>query len=74
MYKPQNPPSPTDHRWVGIASAATYAGVSTKTVRRWISSGNIAGYRVGPRLIRVDLAEVERMMRPIPTIDGAAVA
>lgn len=67
-------PSPTTPSYVSLADAAELAGVCTKTVRRWISSGNIAGYRVGPRLIRVDLAEVERMMRPIPTIDGAAVA
>jgi hypothetical protein len=33
--------------------------VDTKTVRRWIASGLVPGYRVGERLIKLDLNEVE---------------
>ncbi len=54
-------------RLASISVAADYAAVSTKTIRRWISSGRVAGYRAGPRLIRVDLAELDAMLRPIPT-------
>jgi excisionase family DNA binding protein len=49
-----------------VNAAAEYVGVHPKTVRRWISTGQLAGYRAGPRLIRVDLDEVEAMLsRPI---------
>ena len=54
------------HRLESISSAAEYVGVSTKTIRRWIAAGHITGYRTGPRLIRVDAAELDAMLRPIP--------
>jgi excisionase family DNA binding protein len=48
-----------------LTNAADFAGVSTKTIRRWISDGRITGYRMGPRLIRVDLDELAAMLQPI---------
>ena len=60
------------HEPTSIAAAAEYAGVSPKTIRRYIAAGRLAAYRVGPRLIRVDLAEVEAMLRPIPAAGHAA--
>lgn len=48
-----------------LNNAADFAGVSTKTIRRWISDGRITGYRMGPRLIRVDLDELAAMLQPI---------
>ena len=42
-----------------------------QTVRRWIASGRITAYRVEPRLIRVDLDEVEaKIIHPVPTVNG----
>lgn len=55
---------------VPISAAAQYAGVSTRTLRRYISAGRLTGYRVGPRLIRVDADELARLLRPIPTAGG----
>jgi excisionase family DNA binding protein len=57
-------------RLVGLAVAAEYADVSTRTLRRYISHGRLTGYRVGPRLIKVDLNELDAMARPIPTARG----
>jgi excisionase family DNA binding protein len=48
-----------------LNNAADFAGVSTKTIRRWIADGRITGYRMGPRLIRVDLDELAAMLQPI---------
>lgn len=42
-------------------------GVSEKTLRRYIAQGKLTGYRFGTRLIRVDLDEVEALLKPIPT-------
>ena len=54
-------------RLTPISSAAQYADCSTKTIRRFIAAGKLTGYRFGSRLIRVDLDEVDDLMRPIPT-------
>ena len=61
-------PSPASGRhYESVGEAAARVGVSTKTVRRWISSGQLAGYRVGPRLLRIDPDDVDRMLTLIPT-------
>lgn len=41
--------------------------VDYKTVRRWIASGLIHGYRMGDRLIKVDLNEVDaQVVQEVP--------
>ena len=57
---------------VPIPAAAGHTGVSTKTIRRYIAAGRLTGYRVGPRMIRVDLAEVDALLHRIPTVSGDA--
>jgi excisionase family DNA binding protein len=42
-------------------------GVSERTLRRYIAQGKLTGYRFGPRIIRVDLDEVDALLTPIPT-------
>ncbi len=53
-----------------IAQAAERAGVSTDTIRRRISDGTLSAYRLGPRLIRIEAASLDAMLRPIPTAAG----
>ena len=53
------------HRVIGVAEAAEAADVSPRTIRRYIASGRLTAYRVGPRLIKIDVAEVEALKRPI---------
>ena len=50
-----------------VQDGAARASVSTKTIRRWIARGELNGYRMGPRLVRIDAAELDGMLRPIPT-------
>jgi len=51
-----------------LASEAERLGVSTKTLRRRIAEGRLTGYRLsGSRLIRLDPAEVDALLRPIPS-------
>jgi len=59
-------------KYVPIAAGAVHAGVSQKTIRRRIADGTLTGYRMGPRLIRVDLNELDALLRPIPTAGDAA--
>ncbi len=56
-------------RLTTILGAASYAGVSQKTIRRRIADGSLNGYRIGPRLIRVDLDELDRLLELIPVTE-----
>ncbi|WP_432793974.1 helix-turn-helix transcriptional regulator [Rhodococcus ruber] len=64
------PASKSQRRLVSVPQAAEYAGVCSKTIRRRISDGTITGYRFGPRLIRVDLDEIDAVLRPLATAGG----
>jgi excisionase family DNA binding protein len=55
----------TNRRLVSLASAASRAAVSTRTIRRRIEDGSLTGYRFGPRVLRVDLDEVDNLFRPV---------
>lgn len=59
------PENKSVRRLASIAGAAEYAGVCPKTIRRWIASGRLDAYRVGPRLIKVDLDSVDALFRPV---------
>jgi hypothetical protein len=49
--------------------AAEHYDVSRQTVRRWNARGKIHAYRVEPRLIRVDLDEIEaEIIHTVPTV------
>lgn len=65
--------TPSARRRLGsIADAAEFAGVNPKTIRRRIADGTLNGYRLGPRLIRVDLDELDASLHPIATAGGAS--
>jgi excisionase family DNA binding protein len=54
-------------RYARLAEAAESYGMSVKTLRRYITEGRITGYRAGPKLIKVDLDELDAVLiRPIP--------
>ena len=62
------PESPSGRRLVSLAKAAEYLDTSPRTVRRAISSGRLTGYRFGPRTLRVDLNEVDAVIRRVPAL------
>lgn len=45
--------------------AAVEVGVTRRTIDRWIRSGHLKAYRVGPKLIRIPAAELDRLRREI---------
>lgn len=59
-------------RYATLSEAAQYAHVHPKTLRRRIAAGELTGYRMGSRLIRVDLDELDASLRPIPNAKTAA--
>ena len=64
--KPQRQPR------MSVAEAADYHRCSERTIRRAIRDGRLRAYRVGPRLIRIDPADLDRMARLIPAADNGA--
>jgi excisionase family DNA binding protein len=52
-------------RLVGIAAAADYAGLHHQTLRAWIRQGRITGYRFGPKLLKIDLDELDALAAPV---------
>lgn len=56
---------------ISIADAADRLSCGTRTIRGWIAEGRLTAYRVGPRLIRIDVAELDRLLRPIPNATAA---
>jgi len=54
-------------RFASVAQAGLTYNVNSRTVRRCIADGLITGYRVGGRLVKVDLDEIdERVVKVIP--------
>jgi hypothetical protein len=65
-----NPPPRASRRQnASIIDAAARVGASTKIIRRWIASGHVAGYRMRPRLLRLDPVSSTRSLLASP---GAA--
>ncbi len=57
----------TGRRYESLAEAAERTGLSTRTLRRRIAEGSLRAYRVGPRILRLDPVEVDRLMVPVQT-------
>jgi excisionase family DNA binding protein len=53
-------------RGLTVAEAAEHYNCSERTIRRRIADGTLRAWRVGPKLIRLDPADLERMARRIP--------
>jgi excisionase family DNA binding protein len=51
-------------RYVKPIEAAKYLGVTDRTIRQMIADGRLTAYRNGPKLVRLDLNEIDAAMRP----------
>lgn len=63
-------PADRTQKRLSVAQSAARLGVSPWTIRRRIADGSLTAYRVGPKLIRVDVAELDALLRPIPAAGG----
>ncbi len=50
-----------------IRQAADTLNCHPNTVRRWIASGRLPAYRVGPKLLRVRAEDIAALARPLVT-------
>jgi excisionase family DNA binding protein len=58
-------PAQPARAYVGIPEAAVYLDVATKTIRRYITDGTLPAYRLGNRVIKVKIADLESVLTPI---------
>jgi excisionase family DNA binding protein len=56
---------------INLSRAAEQYDISVKTLRRRIADGSLPAYRVGPRLVRIDPADLDKLERRIPTAGAA---
>ena len=58
---------------ISLQAAASRLSVDKRTIRRRIADGVLPAYTVaGTRTVRVRESDVEALLQPIPTVDGAA--
>lgn len=58
---------PARRQFESLSDASERTGMSTYTLRRRIAEGRLPAYRSGPRIIRVDPDDVDRLLTRIPT-------
>jgi len=54
--------------YLTVAEAAKRLQVSHPTVWRWIRSGKLPAYRVGPKTIRINEADLARLVQPVSSL------
>lgn len=55
--------------YLTVDEAAEFAGVSTRTIRRWISAGVLPAKRMGPHFVRIGINDLRSVFVDIePTV------
>lgn len=52
-------------RLISLKTAANLVDVDAKTIRNWIASGQIRGFRINGHLLRVNHAELLALVQPV---------
>lgn len=63
---------PAKTTYITLCDAAEMLSVDVKTVRKRIAQGELNGYRLGGRVIRVAQDEVLALLKPIPSANTRA--
>jgi excisionase family DNA binding protein len=61
MTKTANPRGRHRPQLISVTEAAARLDISTRTLRRYIAAGRLTAYRIGPRLIKIDAAELDQL-------------
>tara|TARA_R110001606_G_scaffold102772_4_gene225279 strand:- start:1813 stop:2034 length:222 start_codon:yes stop_codon:yes gene_type:complete len=53
-----------------LKQAADALDVSLNTVRNWVKDGTLKGYRLGPRLLRVMVSDLNALVSPLDNLEA----
>ena len=53
--------------FISLGKAAEMLSISVRTLRRRIASGELPAFRSGRRIIRIRVADVEKLLRRVPS-------
>lgn len=60
-------------KYLSINDAAEELGVTERTIRNYIARGSLPASRIrGSRIVRIDRADLDSLLQPIPAAGGAA--
>jgi excisionase family DNA binding protein len=62
--------APARKQLISVEQAAAYLGLNIRSIRRYIADGRLPAYRVAGTSIRVDQADVDALIRPVPAAAG----
>jgi excisionase family DNA binding protein len=51
-----------EQAYIGVPEAATYLGVAEKTIRRFIRDDKLPAYRLGNRVIKIKIDDLETVL------------
>jgi excisionase family DNA binding protein len=60
-YNRRHPRKEMQRAYVGVAEAAVYLDVTEKTVRKMIARGELAAYRLNPRIIKIRIDDLDAL-------------
>lgn len=55
---------------ISLKTAAALIDVDPKTIRNWVARGDLSGFRVNGRLLRVERDELLALIRPSALAEG----
>jgi excisionase family DNA binding protein len=58
-------PAAPPERKLTVAESAGRVPCSQRTIRNWIAAGLLPAERIGPRMIRVDPRDLDRLVHPV---------
>lgn len=53
---------------LSLTEAAEHFNLAPRTIRRYIAQGKLPAYRVGPKVLRIRLEDLENLMHAVPTV------
>lgn len=59
--------TPPAQKYVTLKDSAEYLGVTERTIRNFIARGDLPAYRIGNRALRIDRADLDKIITPVPT-------
>jgi excisionase family DNA binding protein len=58
-------------RWATAVQAASYTGLSEKTIKRMVTDGRLAGHRPVPGRLLIDLRELDELIQKSAGVPGS---